>query len=810
MHLRAYQKKRHFDISPEPKGRQQKNVFIFVVQKHAASHLHYDFRLAINGVLKSWAVPKGPCLDPSVKRLAIEVEDHPLAYASFEGTIPKGQYGAGEVIVWDEGQYKTDDNLIRAYQQGSMTFTLLGHKLKGEWKLIRLKSASKKSEWLLIKAQDKYAKKLTDYDVITKKPNSVLSRKTIKASVPEKIPNPRKISHAKNLLPNHFKPELATLTTVIPENKKWIFEKKFDGYRILAFVNQGDVRLISRNQHDWTERFPTIVAALKKLKLSNTLFDGELVVLNRQKKSSFQLLQNYLNQDSLRADLHYFIFDLPYYKGNDLTDKPLFERKKILFHEISQQKLSPLHYSEDLKGSVEKLLESACKKSWEGIMAKEKFSTYQQIRTRDWLKLKCHLRQEFIIVGYTQALGSRKYFGSLILAYFDESHHLIYSGHVGTGFNQNSLKEIYRKLKIIEQAQSPLKKNPSFPSKRKVYWVKPKLVAEVEFAEWTEEGLLRHPSFQGLREDKSPKAIHQELPVEEDSIFSQLTHPDKLLYPVAKITKLDLACYYDKVAEHLLPYVKDRPLSLLRCPADDKCFFQKNWMKGMPGDLKKVKIKTKTETKEYISIQNRHALIEMAQLSVLEIHPWESTNKKLNYPDVLIFDLDPDIQMKWASVIDATLIVHQALESLGLESFAKLTGGKGIHIVVPLLPKRNFTQVKAFAKLFAEKLAECFPHIFTSNIRKKERSHKIFVDYLRNEKEATSIAAFSPRHDEKGSVAVPVSWKNLRSYKNSKAYSIQTIDLYFKDYPQTPWKNFFTLKQILLPVYLQALKKITF
>jgi bifunctional non-homologous end joining protein LigD len=812
MGLTTYRKKRHFNRTAEPKGKVQKTTEpIFVVQKHAASHLHYDFRLAINGVLKSWAIPKGPSLDPAVKRLAVEVEDHPLDYATFEGTIPHGEYGGGDVIVWDYGQWQAPENLAAAYQKGTMAFTLQGQKLTGAWKLIRLKSTNKKPQWLLIKTKDKYSKKLANYDVTTAEPASVLSGKTLTTVSPEKNPTKRatcknKQAITKASLPAIFKPELATLSAVLPAGNKWIFETKFDGYRILAFLNKREVRLISRNQQDWTHRFPAVVTELKKLNLANTILDGELVVLDKNKKSNFQLLQNALNRNTAQTELHYFVFDLPFYKSNDLTNLPLIERKTILAREIFQKNYLHIHYSEHLEGDAETLLKAACRQGLEGIMAKEKHATYQQTRTKEWLKLKCHQRQEFIVIGYTEPTGSRQYFGALLLAYYDKNQKLIYCGHVGTGFNKKSLQELYAKLKSLEQDKMPLTKKPNDPLARKVHWVKPKLVVEVEFTEWTEDNILRHPSFQGLREDKPAKQIKQELPIKNLTTFPALTHPEKILYLNAKITKLDLAQYYAKIADKLLPHIQNRPLTLLRCPADNKCFLQKHWMTGMPEGLEKIKLSDESEPKEYITLEDKEGLMGLAQLATLEIHPWASRKDKLDYPDQLILDLDPDVDLKWKVIIDAALLVHETLENLGFENFVKLTGGKGLHVVAPLAGKQPYSQVKAFTKLLAEKLAKHFPQVFTANISKKGRTGKIFIDYLRNEKEATAIAPFSPRHDEMASVAVPISWEKLPSFKNSKAYSIKTIENYFKDFPKNPWESFFKLKQAITQTQQLALQ----
>lgn len=495
MSLARYHKKRHFNRTAEPKGSlYKKNDPIFVVQKHAASHLHYDFRLAMNGVLKSWAVPKGPCLDPAVKRLAVEVEDHPLEYATFEGDIPKGEYGGGNVIVWDYGHWESSDDLTKAYHQGSMKFLLQGKKLLGAWKLIRFKRERNQSQWLLIKVKDKYSKKLRVYDITQREPNSVLS-KIIRKKSSKKLRS--------NITPDlaqQIKPELATLSVLLPKGNDWVYETKFDGYRILAYVDKNKVRLFSRNHLDWTEKFSAIAEELKKMNFRHTVVDGEIVALDKNHKSNFQTLQNFLNEDVGKANLHYFVFDLLFYNKQDLTELSLVERKDHLSH-IIKRSSKLVHYTEHLEGDSKKLLKMACREGQEGIMAKKKDSVYVQARTKDWLKLKCHKRDEFIVVGFTAPQGARDYFGALLLATRIRGK-LVYCGNVGTGFNRQSLKEIYQKLIKLKQNKTPLEKKPTVSVGKNISWTKPRLVVDVEFTEWTQEGCLRHPSFKGIRADK--------------------------------------------------------------------------------------------------------------------------------------------------------------------------------------------------------------------------------------------------------------------------------------------------------------------
>lgn len=808
MSLKKYQTKRHFKLTPEPKGKiNKKSEHIFVVQKHAASHLHYDFRLAINGVLKSWAIPKGPCLDPSVKRLAVEVEDHPLEYATFEGEIPQHEYGAGSVIVWDYGVWVANDNLEKAYYNGSMNFELQGSKLKGHWHLVKLNTATTKPQWLLMKAQDEYAKKLNEYDVIDEDPASVLSNKKLQLEKkPQKLKREKvkkkesqsKI-HSEEIFSKVYIPQLATLSTVVPQGDQWIYETKFDGYRILAYVNKDNVRLITRNNQDWSNKFPTIVTELSKLNLSFTVLDGEVVVLDNKNISDFQSLQNILTMEKSQANLHFFLFDLLVYQEKEIMSLSLIERKKILKKLINHH-FEHIHYTEHLEGDANILLKSACKAGLEGIMAKDKNSTYQQARTQYWLKLKCHQRQEFVVVGYTEPAGIRKYFGALLIAYYENNGQLKFAGHVGTGFNYQSLKMLYEKLVLLEQDEMPLLKKPHDPLLRNIHWVKPELIIEVEFTSWTRDGILRHPSYRGLRMDKLAQEITQEIAINPNkNINFKISHPNKVLFRDIGITKQDLAIYYEKISNLILPFIKNRPLTLLRCPTgtQKKCFLQKNWTTGLPHGLNATAITDKKDNPQYISLNDKEGLIDLAQISAIEIHPWASINNALDYPDQMIFDLDPDKNTKWQDLITAANILHQALDKLNLNNYIKLTGGKGMHVVIPLNSSQNYDKIKQFSKLMAQKLSKYYPALFIDTMNKMARKNKIFIDYLRNEKEATAVSPFSPRHDENASIAVPISWDKLNDYKNSKHYSIRSIDVYLKDYPKNPWEDFFHSNQTI-------------
>ncbi len=811
MSLKTYKKKRNFLKTSEPSGNQTQKAHsktrIFVVQKHAASHLHYDFRLEMNGALKSWAVPKGPCLDPSVKRLAVEVEDHPLDYANFEGVIPKGEYGGGSVIVWDNGTWEEEND--SNFKKGNLKLILYGKKLKGSWHLIRTKKSEKKPQWLLIKSKDNFSKSLKEYDIEKEELNSVLSKKTIKLE--NKI---KKVS-----LPEKFKPQLATLSKILPKGNEWIYETKYDGYRILSVIKNKKIQLLSRTGKDWTDKFSLLKKELKKLPIKNAILDGEIVAQTEKSHSSFQALQNYFKlQSSKEINIHYYLFDIPFLDSHDLTEVPLIERKTLLETQVLNQPLEHIHYSEHIEGKSQEILALACKQGLEGIMAKRKNSPYIQARTEDWLKLKCHQRQEFIVIGYTAPKGERKFFGSLLLGIYKEGN-LIYSGHVGTGFNEGTLKQLFELFAPLKSKTMPVSEKPADPLRRKIQWLKPKIVIEVEFTEWTSDNILRHPSFKGIREDKLPKQVTREKAKIPKLLESQakadiepgrkqpkdLSHPNKILYPAIHLTKAELAEYYEKIADHLLPYIKKRPISILRCPENNhSCFFQKHWVSGMPEEIKS----TKVDGEDYITIVDKKGLRALAQIGVLEIHPWSSLNNKLDYPNQIIFDLDPDESLNWEKVKQGAGILREVLSTLELQSFVRVTGGKGAHVVVPIVATRNFDEIKAFSKMLSEKVSLNFPKLFVSVMSKKKRVGKIFIDYLRNDKESTAIASFSPRKDEKASVAVPISWDVFEKTSTSKLYSIRNIDDYFKDFPEDPWAGFFKSKQKLTTVQIEGLRKI--
>ena len=786
MRLTHYKGKRNFKKTPEPKVKKistHAHKKLYVIQKHAATHLHYDFRLELDGVLKSWAVPKGPCLDPTVKRLAIHVEDHPLEYGSFEGTIPKGQYGAGTVILWDRGKWESlDTNPRQAYHQGSMLFILKGKKLKGKWKLVRINKNDK--TWLLIKVKDKYAESIAES----------------KRSIVETTKNTQNLP---SRFPNTISPELATLVDQPPSGKNWLHEIKFDGYRIIASKKNNETKLFTRNNLDWTNKFPNVANVINQLPIKSVIFDGEIVILDDKQRSNFQLLQDAIkNKDE---NFIYYIFDLLYMDKNDISTLPLMERKKLLQDILPKDHLI-IRYSDHIVGSGKRLYKKACALGLEGIISKEMNAPYIQKRTHDWAKVKCLKRQEFIIVGFTAPKNNRSSFGSLLLATYNKRKELVYHGNVGTGFNTASLSAVHKKLLNYVAKTMPLKHKPI--DGKRITWVKPVLIAEIEFSQWTNAGLLRHPSFKGLRNDKSPDSIIREtsMPVEnitnnhassKDKI--KYTHLNKILYPEDRITKKELIEYYQRIKDWMLPYVSGRPLTLLRCPDDMRhCFYQRHQTtNSKTSHLMTVIIKDKEEKSPYIYIEDDHGLLMLPQLNSLEIHPWGSQVEHIDNPDVLILDLDPAPDVEWKTVVKAAKKIKKHLADIKLKCFVKTTGGKGLHIVIPIKPEYEWNEVNVFAKTFVDFLSIKNPELYTNKLQKIHRKNRIFVDYLRNKRAATAIAPYSTRARIHAPIATPIHWDELTSHFQDTFYTLRTLHNRLDKLKNDPWKDYFKLHQSL-------------
>jgi bifunctional non-homologous end joining protein LigD len=854
MALEEYKRKRDFHKTPEPAGavahRGQAGAGLsFVIQKHAARRLHYDFRLELDGVLKSWAVPKGPSLDPGEKRLAVHVEDHPLDYGQFEGVIPQGEYGGGTVLLWDRGTWTpADPDPDAAYGRGSLKFTLEGAKLHGNWALVRMggKAAGERREnWLLIKERDAEAVPQSGDAVVADNPLSVASGRSLDAIAAdrdwvwhsnrdraESEPSPapitapvetrpvERISGArKRSMPDNPKPQLATIADKAPEGAEWLHEIKYDGYRLLARIERGKVRLITRGGLDWTAKFPALAHRLGELRLQSALIDGELVYLEPEGTTSFSGLQDAIS--SGRTDTLIFLaFDLLYRDGWDLTDAALEDRKAALAEIIPPQVQGMLRFSDHQIDLGPAFLRQACSFALEGIVSKRRAEPYRSGRSRGWLKVKCRNREEFVIVGFTDPDGSREGFGALLIGYHDPQGKLRYAGRVGTGFNTAQLSEMRKRLDSLARPAAPVTL-PKGVSRKGVHWIEPRLVAEVEFASWTADAILRQASFQGLREDKEaaevvydpqarapvmPKARPRKpaarpLPQETRAaaperardgslVFEsvRLTHPDRVLYSGTTLTKLDVARYYAAVGKWVLPQLSRRLLTLVRSPAaGKKTFYQKHIGDEAPEAIKRFNIDGQEEPEIYPYIEDLPGLIGLVQMGVLEIHPWGSRVDKLEMPDLVTMDLDPDEGLPWQRVTEAAIDVRDAFAGIGLESFAKTTGGKGLHVVVPLKPKLGWDEVKAFAKWVADSFVAQRPEEFTANMAKRARQGRIYIDYLRNGRGATAVGAYTPRARPGAPVSTPLFWEEVERGVRPDEFTVETVPQRLRALSSDPW-----------------------
>jgi bifunctional non-homologous end joining protein LigD len=769
--LTTYKGKRTFGNTPEPADSEaSKSKRLYVIQKHDASHLHYDFRLEHNGVLLSWAVPKGPSLDPRIKRLAVHVEDHPVSYGSFAGVIPEGNYGAGTVEIWDTGSWSPIGDVDDMMQEGALKFEIFGERLHGKWALIRLKNDDK--NWLLIKEKDER------WD---QRSGSKRGDKLLLSTIDK----------------NQFKPQLATRVSNSPPGDEWLHEIKYDGYRILAWRQAGKVELISRNGLDWTAKFPEIAKAVEDYVPDNTTIDGEVVVMSDDGVSNFGALQKWL-KDGKGGDPQYICFDLVVDSGNDITNMPLSYRKQKLeglLTELPKAATYWIQYSNHIIGHGKSMTKEACKKGLEGVVSKKVDSKYLQGRSSSWLKSKCYQQDEYIIGGYTEPSGSRIGFGALLLGQFDTNGKLIYAGKIGSGFTDTSLTELKTKMDQLKSPQSPFNESEKVPDAK--VWTKPTLIAQVRYAERTSSGSVRHGVFLGLREDKSPKEITGETSMLELPIT--ITHPDRILFPLVGVTKFDLAEYYFRMSERILPYIQNRPVSIVRCPegVENPCFFQKHRGPGMPESLER---KTSGEKEPLITAPTAKDILSLVQFGAIELHVWGSTFEQLEYPDVMVFDLDPGPHVTWDKTIESAEVLREFLKSLNLKSFAKISGGKGIHVVVPIAPGTvGWKEFKDLAHAISTSLDEMVPGQFVTVSSKEKRDKKIFIDYLRNGRGSTSVAPYTVRANEDATVAIPISWESLRDVKSPRQFGIRNIKEWLVPQSQDPWKNFFTSANIVDP-----------
>jgi bifunctional non-homologous end joining protein LigD len=899
MGLADYRRKRDFSRTPEPAGkvRKRSRALAFVVQKHDASRLHYDFRLEHHGVLKSWAVPKGPSLDPADRRLAVQVEDHPLDYGGFEGVIPEGEYGAGPVIVWDRGRWIPTGDVEEGLRKGKLEFELEGEKLAGAWRLIRLHGPGNESgkNWLLVKHGDEAARPASKYALTEARPESVLSRRRIeeldgkartktkakasrkaapqraaaRASTPARragrerksgrraAPRARtkarrsrrldaalaRLSAAKRTgLPSFVKPQLATLVREAPAGDGWLHEIKFDGYRMLARLDNGRVRWLSRNGLDWTRRFAALTPSIEALGAQSALLDGEVVAVQPDGTTSFHALQTALSEG--RSDvLTFYAFDLLHLDGVDLRRCTLEERKEVLglllgVEDGDGDPTSAVRFSKHIAGEGPAFYRQACNARLEGILSKRRDQPYASGRSRDWLKIKCAREQELVVIGFTKPGGSRVGLGALVLGYYEDGR-LKHAGRVGTGFGRKMLLDLRQRLKPLVLDRPPVAGPLPAAARRGVTWVRPELVAEVGFTEWTSDGMLRHPTFKGLREDKPASEVVREKPAATPAPKSsgwrraksaakapraraqpakpararaseaqsaevagiEITHPERVVYPELGVTKLELARYYESVAERILPHIAGRPLSVVRCPrgAGAPCFFQKHGHGHFPDAVKAVEVEEGSGKALYLMVDSLPGLIAVVQMGAMELHPWGSRADRLEHPDVMIFDLDPAEGVPWKSVTQSALLLRGLLEHLGLESFLKTTGGKGLHVVVPLARRQGWDEVKAFSRNLAEQMERAAPELYLSTASKAKRKGRIFVDYLRNARGATAVAPYSSRARAGATVAVPLHWSEIeRDPVRADAFDVRNLARRlerrgFRD----PWAAFFRVKQAL-------------
>ncbi|MEO8454813.1 MAG: DNA ligase D [Sphingomicrobium sp.] len=801
----TYNRKRDFARTKEPRGRKLKGKGnSFVVQKHEASRLHWDFRLELDGVLKSWAVPKGPSLDPGEKRLAMRTEDHPLDYGDFEGTIPAGEYGGGTVMLWDRGRWIPDPRKdpSKTIEEGHLHFTLEGERMKGEWVLFRLapRPGEKGQPWMLKKVTDEYADPdhgdaLVDDAVTSVTTGRTMAQIAAGEDVWRSNRGGQKGGRAKKKAgkapPVFHEPQLATLVDEVPSGDSWIHEYKYDGYRLLLAVGEGVATAWTRNGKDWSDKFKALVKAAAKLP-AGCLIDGEAVALDEAGRPSFQLLQSTL-KDQKGANLAFYAFDLLVDRGEDIRKLPNIQRKERL-GALLKRVPPPILYGDHVIGRGEELFREICRMGGEGLISKKAGAPYRGTRTRDWLKIKCIQRQEFVIVGWSDS-DKRRGFRSLLLAVKDKGK-LSYVGKVGTGFNAKLIEDLMKRMEPLATAKAPLE--VPRPDRKGAHWIEPQLVAEIAFAEFTDDGILRHPSFIALRDDKPAGDVVREVPqhlevttktpegksrrskkkapATAEDFGIVITSPERVIYPELGLTKKDLADYYAAVEPLIMIDAANRPMTVIRCPGGrtGECFFQKHDKGTFGPHVKQIPIEEKDgHTEDYLYFDDIRGLLACVQMGTVEFHGWGSEVDKVEYPDRLVFDLDPDVGLDFKKVKEAAVRLHGLLQDLGLKSFPLLSGGKGIHVVVPLDTSKDWPAVKSFADRFSRAIAEAEPDMFTANIRKVQRKGRIFLDWLRNQRGATAVMPYSARAREGAPVSAPVTWEELGRFESGHHFSIR-------------------------------------
>jgi bifunctional non-homologous end joining protein LigD len=856
MGLEDYRKKRDFSRTPEPRGEARTaSGFSYCIQKHAASRLHYDFRLELDGVLLSWAVPKGPSFDPRDKRLAMRVEDHPVEYGSFEGVIPEGEYGAGAVVLWDRGTWEPVVDANLALKKGELKFHLRGEKLTGKWALVRIKGDDPKA-WLLVKDKDEHARTAAEMDIVSARPESVVSGRGLAEVAAERD----RLWHSKHVgpggdvqpggpaegdggarlrlgdlkgavrgaMPRTQPLALAMVVEAPPDGDDWLHEIKHDGYRIVARIEEGEVRLISRNGKDWTKEFPQVSRAVGRLPAGTALLDGEVAAVLPNGATSFQALQRRALPGA--PPLVYFVFDLLHLDGWDLRGVRLEERKEVL-RRLLESAPPALRFSDHVRGHGAAFFEKAREAGLEGVVSKRADAPYREGRGGDWRKAKCRLSQEVVIGGWTpRSDGAASSIGALLVGLYEDGQ-LVYAGKVGSGFGERLLGDLLRRLEARRRKTSPFVSSPAAP-RQDVHWVEPDLVAQVEFTAWTDEGRMRQPVFLGLRDDRDPRHVVREQPgtiegggvdtvaagrpwealrqhvtrtraVDGEEVVDilgvRLTHPDRVYYPDLDFTKVDLALYYVSIADAVLPYLDGRPLTLVRCPdgIGGETFYQKHPGFWTPPQVRRLVVPGETE--QYLYVDSVPGLVALAQVGILEIHPWNSRASSLETPDQVIFDLDPDESLPFSRVADAARRVRALLTEHDLESFVKTTGGKGLHVCVPLEPEHGWEELEGFTRAVAQRLAHDEPATFTASMLKSHRKGKVYVDYLRNVRGANAVGAFSTRAKEGAPVSFPVGWDELDGLSGPADFTVAEVPLRVLAWTSggavDPWARYRKVKQ---------------
>lgn len=884
--LARYRAMRDFAMTAEPRGGSKAKAkdLPFVIQKHAATRLHYDFRLGWRGVLKSWAVAKGPSYNPSDKRLAVEVEDHPIEYGGFEGAIPKGQYGGGTVMVWDQGTWDPLEDVDEGLRKGSLKFELHGKKLRGRWVLVRMHGDrfghSAKPNWLLIKERDEFARAAGAPAITDEAPNSAVTGRSIeeiaaaedhiwnsnKPQKPSKSPANRSRLTRKNSppksqtaetpipdrksvlagtpeekMPSFLPPELAVSVSEPPEGGDWLHELKLDGYRIQIHVDRTGsaprARLLTRKGLDWTHRMKAVAQAAAELPVHAAVLDGEVVVLDADGVTSFADLQAAFDEGAPHP-LTYFAFDLLHLDGHNLRGLPL-ERRKAILEGLLQERGADatLRFSSHIRANGSAMFRRACQMGAEGVVSKLASAPYRSERSRDWVKSKCVLQQELVVGGFAPHTKDPHAIGSLLLGYYRNAE-LMYAGRAGTGFSSAMRHALRKRLEKLRQAKTPFHAPPA-EAKKDAIWVRPELVVEARFATWTAGGNVRQAAFLGIREDKDPKEVvreqagprpkaaarttspthrasksakHQAAPpvaakkqsaprTDKTEVAGvPITHPDKVLDAQSGLTKLQLAEYYAAVAENMLPHIADRPLSLVRCPegSGKPCFFQKHIGMGVPKGIDSVPIRSKKggAPEQYLTISTVEGLLGLAQMGVLEVHPWGSRNESLEKPDRIVIDLDPDPSLPWQRLVESAIEVRGLFKQLGIETFVKSTGGKGIHVVAPIAPRLEWPAVKEFAHQFVLMMERANPRLYLTKMTKSARTGKIFLDYLRNERGATAVAPYSPRARPGARVAMPLTWTALKKTDPTQ-FTVANFANWKARLSRDPWREMDAVRQDL-------------